>query len=501
MIFDEPPIRSSELTIREHLRKYYSKIFAGEVFSLSTIFNSYQQLQPSLHRFANSNQVDQSVLNYCLPRLPDCIDRVSKVIISSNSNSVNKFDDWSVVASPSRRRKYYFDNYHSLYVFVTSDSDLDDFINTLIAYAIETNKSQHCDFEIESHINRKDYQQSAQDWWTNVVSKSITVGLSELPIYFISSNLHSLTNIIGGYANKHQDDILKYVEEYRPELSDLWGKIRAGGSELRVLDYLYYASSKYYQSSPDIIRDKSQHESDLGIKNINPVGDLVVGTQIIPVSSLINSQYTDPYLKFENLEKLKKSQAVIINIDYPLGYSAYYLFSQVLQSLHNLKGLYIIGKAAILNGQLGDIQIPRVVFDERTNNIYFPKNIFNHYFPFPSINTHTLTDQKATTVYGTFLENSAQLQNYIKTNFNIIEMESGPYLASIDQHLNKSTDFSHSKIVHLDNITFDLGIINYASDNPLTQTLGDKTLSVSGVESTYLSTLSVLQRIIDLESI
>ena len=71
-------------------------------------------------------------------------------------------------------------------------------------------------------------------------------------------------------------------------------------------------------------------------------------------------------------------------------------------------------------------------------------------------------------------------------------MESGPYLESIAAHNNQKETIT--------NLPFELGIINYASDNPLVTTLGDTPLSVRGIEPTYSATSAVIRRIVALES-
>ena len=50
-------------------------------------------------------------------------------------------------------------------------------------------------------------------------------------------------------------------------------------------------------------------------------------------------------------------------------------------------------------------------------------------------------------------------------------------------------------------ITFDLGIVHYASDTPYTQarTLGARGLSYRGMDSTYASAIAVARRILQQE--
>jgi hypothetical protein len=176
------------------------------------------------------------------------------------------------------------------------------------------------------------------------------------------------------------------------------------------------------------------------------------------------------------------------------------MLNEIMQNVKNIKGVYILGKAACLNSEVGDIQIPRMVFDEHSQNSYLINNCFNKFFPFVNNQGSILTNQKAVSVLGTFLENKALLNFYFKNNITIIEMESGPYLSAVsescyDQLAPKNT------IVDLNNCPFDLGIINYTSDTPYStvQNLGDSELGITGIEPVTLGTLSILQRIINLE--
>jgi hypothetical protein len=55
--------------------------------------------------------------------------------------------------------------------------------------------------------------------------------------------------------------------------------------------------------------------------------------------------------------------------------------------------------------------------------------------------------------------------------------------------------------VNLAGLSFDLGILHYASDTPYTQarTLGARGLSYRGMDSTYAGALAILKRILGRE--
>jgi len=99
--------------------------------------------------------------------------------------------------------------------------------------------------------------------------------------------------------------------------------------------------------------------------------------------------------------------AVLLNIDYPLGLGAYNILSKLAEHLTEILGVYIMGKAATLNGVRGDIMIPSVVQDEQSLNTYLFQNVFTARDIEPHLVYGTVLDnQKALTVLGTFLQNS-----------------------------------------------------------------------------------------------
>lgn len=500
--------KSSEKSIQNHLRRYYSLLGSNVDFNLSLLFDTYRLSRPSLHKLVDSKTVDASALNYAVPRLPPCVNVVSKVIIAQSTDQLASFgidiSTWEIQSAPARRRLNYFDDTSkTLAILINSDSDIDDFINCLIAFQIERQKDppQYRDITIRCLPLNETYPELvAADWWKKNCTNSLVFDFTKTPVYFVSSNLHSLTNLIGGYVNQRQDYIISHLEKSYSDLYDEWNKIKSGQNQLRVIDFLYYVSAKYFKDIPHEATAKSDYEESIGVKKIRINSQLPCIAQLIPISSIAKSAYKDPNLNLRHQESILNSRAYILNIEYPLGMSAYFILKQILSGLEALKGVYIIGKAAILTGDIGDIQVPNIVFDERSNNVFHPSNIFNTFFPFPAFVSSVLQNQKAISVYGTFLENQVQLQNYINSGFNVIEMESGPYLSAIHQFVNHLDKIPQNEVAYLNNLPFDLGIINYASDNPLTHSLGDGVMSLKGVEPTYLAALTTLQRIIDLES-
>jgi hypothetical protein len=191
---------------------------------------------------------------------------------------------------------------------------------------------------------------------------------------------------------------------------------------------------------------------------------------------------------------------VVVNVDYPLGLAAYNILAQVGISTDKLRGVYILGKAATLNGRIGDVMLSNSVYDEHSGNTYWFSNCFEYADLAPYlVYGAALDNQKAVTVKGTYLQNQGYLDFYYRENYTVVEMEAGPYLNAIyeDVYLQRyPVDQAINLQNHLPNM-FDLGIIHYASDTPYTraQTLGARGLSYYGMDSTYASTIAILRRV------
>ena len=96
------------------------------------------------------------------------------------------------------------------------------------------------------------------------------------------------------------------------------------------------------------------------------------------------------------------SDALILNIDYPLGLAAYDILSEVSSYAGSILGVYVMGKAATLNAVIGDVMISNVVHDEHSRNTYLFPNCFTADDVAPDLVYGTVLDnQKSITVQGT----------------------------------------------------------------------------------------------------
>jgi hypothetical protein len=480
----------------------------------------------------------------------------------------SKVEQWEPVEAPGRRRRTFFDGHETMAAFIASVSDIDDLIPMLTAFQIEWNKMHrrlhdHPILErLEAYCNsaesswetlrpdlldvlglssddlrrlesiwgdafagflcnvgrepkrfavrllagsRVDYRKATRRWWTFITDAS-PIDLSERPVYFISSNVHSVVNMLSGFGLRREEDLVRHLEAMgQRDLMDEYARIRRGETPSRSENLLYFVLKDYMQAHrADEVWDQREEEEALcGIKHIDSHHVFDVEAQVIEMSRL-RPDWFDPRLKGGNLDLLAHSDAVIVNIDYPLGMGAYHILSQIATSVDSLLGVYSLGKAATLNGRIGDVMIPYVIHDEHSRNSYLFNNCFTAANVAPYlVHGTTLDNQKAISVRGTFLQNDRYMDVFYREGYTDIEMEAGPYLSAVYEAV-RPTRHPTNEIVTLyaDTVPFDVGIIHYASDTPLGKgrNLGAQRLSYFGVDSTYAATTAILRRILALET-
>jgi hypothetical protein len=472
--------------------------------------------------------------------------------------------DWQQVYAPARRRKMFFDGQGTLAAYISSVSDIDDLIPILTAYQIEWNKlhqrlqpseqgvwlrrqtKKHklsdsrqdkiraalglgqSDFRLlqrawqdeffgamrslatepaDLQLNllagsAADYRQAVQAWWRSVIHVGELDSVRQRPVYFVSSNPHSLPNLLNGYARQHRSEVLSYLQERNPDdLWQTWQTLIEKGGIAGQENLLYYLQRSFLATQPQRYEQYNEHERGLGIHRVDSPHYLDVSSQVIELAQLDPALF-DPRLQFPGLERLRQSRGLIINIDYPLGMAAYLVFSQLSADLADIQGVYIMGKAASLNGRVGDVMIPNVVYDEHSKNTYLFRNSFRAADVRPYLLYGDVFDnQKSVTVRGTFLQNRQFMHVFYNEGYTDIEMEAGPYLSGIYEDIYPQR-YPVNEIVNLFiNAPYDIGILHYASDTPYSrrQSLLTKSLSYFGVDATYAASIAILRRILQLE--
>ena len=353
-----------------------------------------------------------------------------------------------------------------------------------------------------------DYDKVTGQWWHHLRDATLDAGGPDLemypgPLYFVSSNTHSLVNLLSGYAAEHEAELVEYIRAGHPDLLAEYESIRAQEVPSSRENFLYYVAKKYLQGPgrEGLRAERTQLERSVGITHITSRHLLDIHAQVIELSKL-DPAHLDPRLRaLPGLEKLRESRAVLLNIDYPLGWAAYQILRAVSRHLTDLRGLYVMGKAATFNGRIGDVMIADHFYDEHSGNTYLIRNQFiaqdvEPYLVYGSVLDH----QRAVATYGTFLQSEGYMDLLYRDGYTILEAEAGPYLDAVYED-TFPTRYPTGEVVNLYEAPYEVGFIHYASDTPYSkgQNLGAKNLSYIGMDPTYASTLAIARRILERE--
>lgn len=559
------PATTSE-GIELYIRTYYSLLRSSGDIRIRSLEETHEGMRSSLHLWAESPNFDASAFLYAALRLPAPIYRARRVVLGQSEDvfargGLRDVARWQRVDAAARRRRMLFNGTDTIAAFISSVSDIDDLLPCLTAYQIEWNKlhsrlagtqlgqdlaagkvrageipqalgealaispedqerllsvwranwdemiaavaGRMLDIRIASLAKGfNDYRKAAEDWWDDVVAAAGSIDIEARPIYFVSSNPHSLTNLLSGYALSQREALVAFALATNPEgLADEWRTLLASGDAGAQANFLYYVQRAYLKGDGSRVRAWAAAEAAAGIHRFDDPHALDISAQVIELCC-VDHTCLDPRLDVPGIEALADSRALIVNVDYPLGFAAYHLLAQIASSATDLLGVYIMGKAATLNGRVGDVMIPNVVYDEHSRNTFLFKNTFLAQHVAPYLRHGTVFDnQKAVTVRGTFLQNRDFMSVFYKEGYTDLEMEAGPYLSAIYEDIYPQR-YPVNEIVNLFiNAPYDIGLLHYASDTPYSrrQSLLSKSLSYFGVDATYACSVAIVRRILEAE--
>jgi hypothetical protein len=537
MRVDRQPPRATSDEIDLYIRTYYSLLRSSSDVRVRAFEEAHLYSRSSLHLGATDADPDLAAFAYSAGRLPDCMPRIRRIVLGQSPRQFRSaglaIEQWEVVRTRGRRRPLRWDRRETLACFIASASDIDDLVPILTAYQIEWNKvrerllgariqdvtdddalagalgdpdavarlrgalgpqssailGEMLDHDCDLFVRLLDgsfreYQRSAQRWWS-AIAPAVPAGR---PVYFVSSNSHSLANLLGGYARHHREDILRFLRDRNFEdLAPRYDEALAAGRHDLAINILYYALRAFIHGDDARLTEVMEADASSGVRSISSPGKIDVDAQVIDLS-LLRPENLDPRVRVPGVEQLARSRAVIINIDYPLGMAAYHHLSAVALGVDELRGIYIMGKAATLNGRVGDVMISKIVHDEHSSNTYLFRNalVASDVQPFMKHGT-VLDNQKALTVRSAFLQNRDYMDVFYREGYTVMEMEAGPYLSAAYEIAEPRRHPKDEIVSLVDPGMFELGVIHYASDTPYSrrQSLLSKSLSYFGMESTY----------------
>lgn len=350
------------------------------------------------------------------------------------------------------------------------------------------------------------YRRATAQWWDNLTGIAHAMGCNpeNRPVYFISSNTHSLPNLLTGYASRNEKALIGYMDSAGHEaLLTEYRDISEKNNNASLENFLYYILKKYVSDAgKPVLEQIARDEKEVGIYRIPNKHGFQIDAHVIELNKL-RTEWLDPRL-CDRMDQplLAESDGLIINIDYPLGLAAYEILARITERVGHLLGVYVMGKAATLNARVGDVMIPNVVHDEHSQNTYLFNNCFSaqSIVPFMSYGM-VLDNQKSISVPGVFLQNPTYMSVFYEEGYTDIEMEAGPYLSAVYEAYRPKRH-PQNEIVNLHGVPFDVGFLHYASDRPMSkgQNLGTSNLGYAGVDPTYATSVAILRRIFEQEA-
>ncbi len=547
--------RAGSEEVELYQRTYTTLLRSSGETRLRILESGHKAMESSLHPLAASEELDLGAFLYATQRLPIGIPDARVVILGQEAESferagIGPLREWPTVEAAARRRRWFEGPDGTWAVLLASGSDLDDLVPTLVAYQIEWNKlrrrlravgwpraqglpgAEECARVLggaaddwtrlqevwgESYAARLGhvaerslslrlrmlggsqvgYARMTRRWWRPVREQLEVEHLRDAPMYVVSSNTHSIVNLLSGDAQAQEADVVAWVDAAGPtDLKDELAMFRDGSSQGSWENFLYFAIKDFYAAGADEGVRRTA-EQGVGITHLSSRTALRVAAQVLPLSKLDPERF-DARLGDVDRGRLRASDAVIVNVDYPLGLAAYNILREITEDRDTLRGVYVLGKAATLNADVGDVMLSNVVFDEHSQTTYWLDNAFGIEDITPYLRFGSgLDNQRAVTVKSTFLQNRGYLDRYYREAYTVVEMEAGPYCNAIYE-LTDPDRYPVGEQVNFSKLPVDFGIIHYASDTPYTQarTLGARGLSYYGMDSTYASSIAILRRIL-----
>ena len=306
-------------------------------------------------------------------------------------------------------------------------------------------------------------QRYGRVWAEDIKDKLQSLDLLKRPIHIISANMHSVVNLVYGFAAIEKNKTLSFEND----LYRFIQQIRSVGEEINTYGETH------------------------GLTTVHDRSGTHIDCQIID-SARFESLPLHPEVCFA-LPEPDQEKPVIIVMDYAFGAQAFELMENLLKPVKNgagdvylnIQSISIMGKAGILTGKKGDIMLATAhVFEGTSDNYIFENDLHAHAFD-SGVDVYT---GPMVTVLGTSLQNRDVLHKFLEDWKTVgLEMEGGHYQRAISAAVIKG------------NISKDITLryAYYGSDNPLMtgHTLAAGAMGEEGVKPTYMITKVLLKKI------
>ena len=131
------------------------------------------------------------------------------------------------------------------------------------------------------------YRKAVGVWWNNLNSDYESDGgsLQSAAVYFVSSNTHSIANLVSGYAASIQNQLLSFIQQTgNIDLLNEWDTLQP--DDIQVHNYFYYLLKKYQSHFPTSIQEMVSAEESVGMFRIPAIHGFDIEAQVIRLQNL-----------------------------------------------------------------------------------------------------------------------------------------------------------------------------------------------------------------------
>lgn len=401
-------------------------------FLLADLIDDYRSLRPALHPKIDDEEIDTGALAYAVGRLPATVTQTAFFYLTGSLPALYRDPDrmFSRVSTRARRRLAW-ELFPGKVMVLLRDgiSDITDFLTCLCCYGVEAYKLRtrfrssedvlrlyelaagvdaqreeqlltairlspgeiaglralwgtqvwirlkelllhHEDvaFEVDQQIDN--YNSRAAELWVSQIreaaSKLVDLEDPELRVHIVSSNTHSVSNCLSPWLERNREKVVAWGRTHRPELFGCETEGCAIGAWHNPSDLLYVLARDYLAENEEAAAARETLDLEHGHVNLEGTAYTGIEVDLFDVRAL-DGGAIDPALTIPEIEH----PTLIVNVDYAFGQQAEEILSNLLYTFGPaIRSVNVLGKAGGLEGDRGDVLLPRATLLQTNDELY-----------------------------------------------------------------------------------------------------------------------------------
>jgi len=315
---------------------------------------------------------------------------------------------------------------------------------------------QHGDYNIIIDKPQDSFDDVSEIWIEKVRNATIELigeyTTDDLIVDIISSNTHSVVNLVSPWVHRKKNEILEWGKKNHPKIVE--------DNPVDEEDLLYILLQFYLKEFPEKAQERIEEEFKHGIHSIFEEDLTGISVQLIDTSKL-EKKNCDSYIDLRSNKLKQQKKHLIVNVDFAFGHQAEEIVHCLTLLYRNsIRSLNVVGKAGGLIGKRGDILLPSHVLLQSQDDLrpiaqsgISPEKIAQ----ICSREVHVGT---VLTIEGTLLQDRVLLNFYRKFSHCIgIEMEGSYFVRQIEKSIMKGildSDVSTRFLYYVSDIPLDV---------------------------------------------